>query len=495
MMRRRFAACAVALLCACGGDKATGPSHGLGKSSLRVVAEPTNRDTVLAAPLQALVVEVRDEQGAIAPGVVVRFESAVPTDSTRRNQRGVFVCGLSAPMCGDPYFPTFTADTTDANGRAKALVRFGTLAGPTWVIVTVPEFGILDSVPFTTTPGAGATLVMARRDTAVLTGGKYRIGGALADRWGNPRSEPVTYAATDQGIAVSATGEVTGKTLGRHFVLVQYQALKDTAWTSVVPSGRLLAYGPDYANAPVLAMDFDGANRQQIARGPGTDQGAAPRWMPGGRAVFHGIDAGFLRLFVSDGAGGKRRLTTSGTALSREMYGDVSPDGAWVYFSGNTPSGPLTLWRVRADGTGEEQLINDPSPGVDWRGTLSRDGRRIVYVSSHAGYAELRTFDVATRTVTRLVAGGQMPHWSPDGTRIAYVAEGGGSLYVINASGTNPHVVSKSGYYYDEGGLDWTSDGQWLVARRGEVLELVSVTTSETMPLAFTTNLMQPAVR
>src|SRR5437868_5762934 len=98
------------------------------------------------------------------------------------------------------------------------------------------------------------------------------------------------------------------------------------------------------------------------------------RWAPNAQAVFHSSDAGQIRLFFSDGAGGKRRVTQAGTPFVSEEYGDVSRDGSWVYFTGLVSGKTWTLWRVRADGTGAEQLLDDAGSGAgDWRGTLSPD--------------------------------------------------------------------------------------------------------------------------
>jgi len=71
--RKARVACSISLilLLANCGDNPTGLA---GKPGIRAVAGAGITDTVDAAPLQALVVEVRDQNGALASGVVVRFE-------------------------------------------------------------------------------------------------------------------------------------------------------------------------------------------------------------------------------------------------------------------------------------------------------------------------------------------------------------------------------------------------------------------------------------
>src|SRR5438045_281683 len=112
-----------------------------------------------------------------------------------------------------------------------------------------------------------------------------------------------------------------------------------------------------------------------------------------------------------------------------------------------------------------------------------------IKVQRHAGRRTPRPSSIAATqdssapsTRTALGVSGDSPRFSPDGTQIAYLDFSGGALHVMNADGTNGRAVSPTGYAYTQGSLDWSPDGQWLIAKRGEVLELVRVGTSETMP-------------
>ena len=142
------------VLLACGGGGDGGNPLVPPTAGIRAVAGANVTDTVLALQNQALIVEVRNNDGKLAQGVVVRFEAQSPADTSRRYEPAVFVCSLSTPSCGNTYGTQFTTDTTHSQGRAKALIRLGQVAGRAVVLLFVPELGLVDSVAFTVTPGS-----------------------------------------------------------------------------------------------------------------------------------------------------------------------------------------------------------------------------------------------------------------------------------------------------------------------------------------------------
>jgi len=115
---------------------------------------------------------------------------------------------------------------------------------------------------------------------------------------------------------------------------------------------------------------------------------------------------------------------------------EYSPDGKFIYYNANV-SGTMQIWRMKADGTGKEQLTFDEYH--NWFPHISPDGKWMVIISfppeiepsSHPSYKRvmLRLLPLTTAGGVRVIAnlyGGQgslnVPSWSPDSRRIAFVS-------------------------------------------------------------------------
>lgn len=500
-LRRRSLLAPVALSSLLASACSDGPSEpkrdqgGEGESGLRLIAGAGVQDTVTARRSQALVVEVRDEDGALRSGVVVRFESGPPSDSTRRWERGMFVCAVSASDCLGDYGGAsyFVADSTDGRGRAVAQVRHGTIAGPTWIVVTVPEFGLRDSFPYTTLPGAAARVVAAPRDTALNVGASYTLGGGVQDRFGNRRAaDVVTYTAGPR-VQVTTAGRVTGAQIGRGHVLLAAGARVDTAFVSVVPQGRLAAAG----NGQLVIADFDGSNRRNVSMAVSWDAGLRPTWLPGtsNLVVNAGSDAPRLRL-VNGETGTSTALAVTGTAFAAEYFPDATAgNGGWIYFTGMTTGGSYQLWRTRHDGSGAVRPTTTPAYIGYYRPAVSPDGSRFAALVIGESEMGVRVFDAATgAALSPVVPGLHSPRWSPDGQWVAMGRQGGGPMHVMRADGTQLRAVSSRSYGE---WVDWSADGQWLVgtSMATQSLELVRVSDGEWVPIAWGLGLWQPAVK
>lgn len=114
---------------------------------------------------------------------------------------------------------------------------------------------------------------------------------------------------------------------------------------------------------------------------------------------------------------------------------EYSPDGKYVYFN-SVRTGTMKIWRMRADGSNPEQVTFDEYN--DWFPHFSPDGKWIVYLSfpkdidptDHPFYKRvyLRLMPAAggvPKTIA-YIYGGQgtinVPSWSPDSKRIAFVS-------------------------------------------------------------------------
>jgi Tol biopolymer transport system component len=119
---------------------------------------------------------------------------------------------------------------------------------------------------------------------------------------------------------------------------------------------------------------------------------------------------------------------------------EYDPAGEWLYYNGSQ-TGPMNIWRMKSDGSSTEQITFDELN--DWFPHISPDGKWMVYISfpatirkdSHPSYkrVHLRLMNLETResNVIAYLYGGQgtinVPSWSPDSHRIAFVSNKGGN--------------------------------------------------------------------
>lgn len=114
---------------------------------------------------------------------------------------------------------------------------------------------------------------------------------------------------------------------------------------------------------------------------------------------------------------------------------EYAPDGKWIYYN-ETKTGTMQLWRMKPDGTGNEQLTFDELN--NWFAHVSPDGKWIAFLSfpttvdpaDHPFYKRvmLRLMP-ASGGAPRVIAylfGGQgtinTPSWSPDSKSVAFVS-------------------------------------------------------------------------
>lgn len=496
--RRAFATLigtAAMLAAAACGDDGSGPAKGVGgdgDSALRLVAGAGASDTIFARHDQALVVEVRDEEGVLRPGIVVRFESGPSPDTTRRFERGIMVCAVTVSECGGFNGSYFVADTTDARGRSVVQVRHGSVAGPTYVIVTVPEFGLRDSFPFTTRPGAGVKVTATPGDTVVHLGASFALGGVVVDRYGNARpTDPVTMTAGPN--VTVASGQVTGAMIGRGHVLLKSGARTDTAYVSVVPAGRVAAV----AENRLVVANFDGSGRRELANlASDWGLGLRPSWVPGtSRLIVNATDGAKIRLQEVDEVAGTRRPLGVPTELVQELFpATTSANGGRVYFTGLTSGGSYELWQMTLDGTApQRRLFNVATYGGYFRPAVSPDGSLLAAAVLAAGGVGVQVFDASTgAAIGPTLPNAHSPKFSPDGQWIAVGTPYGGPIRVMRSNGTDVRTVTPRNFGE---WVDWTADGQWLIGTSGSAMELIRVSTGETLPLAWTTGMYQPAVK
>jgi TolB protein len=220
-----------------------------------------------------------------------------------------------------------------------------------------------------------------------------------------------------------------------------------------IDSGDLRDLNNDHVLSPdgrTIYVSSDDSHLYALPVGGGTPRRISNSHDHGHHYYLHGVSPDGLTLSyvaVEQDAAGKRRINlftipaaggpdTRLTDLDAPHDGaEYSPDGQWIYFNSerNSP-GHAQAFRMRADGSGVEQLTDDER--VNWFPHPSPDGKTIVYISYPPGTQGhppdkdviLRTMDPAGGNQRDVIAffGGQgtinVNSWAPDSRRFAYVA-------------------------------------------------------------------------
>ena len=508
----------VVLLAAAGAIISCGDATGTHTPGMYVRSGADMVDTVFASLGDPLVVEISDDEGTPLPGVVVRFQ-AVPLSGSHP-----LWWGPSWVYLGDTVTRAdqqFIFDTSDANGRASAYVQFAAVAGSgTMVTINAPALGMDATAAFTIQPGAPAGVTVAPRDSALYVGRSYALRGGVVDRWGNLRSDPVSYdaAPTSTAIDLGATGTISAREIGRSYAVVTAGTWRDSAWVSVVPQGRIAAFKPHFNSgdtAYVVLMNLDGTHASWFP----INYWAQPRpdWASAGAKLVvedggH-FAAGDNHIVLFDADGTTHSIVDSTLGIQAEFYPQYSTDGSWVYFAGGRPNlqGHTELWRVHPDGTGAER-IGEPAGYYegDTQPSPSPDGRHVVYTTDRYPCCyglTVRVLDMETGAIDSLGAQlgtplpGLTPRWSPvDENLIVYGNRNEGyanvyalTLYAMRPDGSERHAITPPDVAVRPS-FDWSPDGKWIIAQSYDTnaLELIEVATGRIVPLGFTKSMMQP---
>ncbi len=192
-----------------------------------------------------------------------------------------------------------------------------------------------------------------------------------------------------------------------------------------------------------LAISHSPENQSLIYVLPGT--GGVPRlvtqngpsywhgWSPDGNELAYCAERnGEFDVYTIPVSGGEENRLT--TAPGLDDGPEYTPDGKWIYFN-SVRTGLMKIWRMRPDGSGQEQMTFGERHG-DWFPHPSPDGKRILFLSYDASvqghpanqnvFLRLMPAEGGEPEVVAVLFGGQgtinVPSWSPDGTRAAFVS-------------------------------------------------------------------------
>lgn len=144
---------------------------------------------------------------------------------------------------------------------------------------------------------------------------------------------------------------------------------------------------------------------------------------------------------------------TDAVRLTFNSVGDaaplLSPDGTKITF--RRELNPSSVFVMNVDGSHQVGLA--PGERAEW----SPDGTKLALVAE-----SLAVMNSDATGIQRFSVGASLVSWSPDGTKLAYVSTGlngqhEDDVYVINANGTSPVRITEDGVAKNS--LAWSPDG------------------------------------
>ena len=237
------------------------------------------------------------------------------------------------------------------------------------------------------------------------------------------------------------------------------------------PDGNSIAFGSNRQADNIWIVPAQGGTPRQLTHDPDGNPSRHPAWSPDGRYIAHDAEFGTRVRVISAQDGSVRAAIPDFVPISRGGYPCWSPDGSKLAFTAagaiwtiELSSGTLTevysrdghwarafgwspdgariaidlatlamrerdIWVVPMDGSAAVQLTDDP--GEETNPHWSPDGSTIAFMADRSGNRDIWVVPAEGGIATQVTfhpGADRNPRWSPDGAKLAFASDRGGSL-------------------------------------------------------------------
>jgi serine/threonine protein kinase/Tol biopolymer transport system component len=255
-------------------------------------------------------------------------------------------------------------------------------------------------------------------------------------------------------------------------------------------TGKLLLLTQTSNKYQLWTMKSDGSQQRKLLEGE--KEINSPRWSQTEDSVYYfrkeGQTKDLMKLAVSDPSAQPSVLVSG---LETGDFFSLSADGSQLAYTRTLNSSNLWMADLPLHGAVDKAVTKPLTSGTLAQGnaSISPDGRWValtIGAGTKNNVYKLATSGGQPIQLTFFEASASSPAWSPDGRRIAFICDQGGTpkVWLVDADGGAAHALEKTNASDSNGYVSWFPNSEIVYSQSGlHNLRLLNAETQEEKPL------------